>query len=231
MRRDDVQAILPSRLLLTNHGLRLVMGRTKTTGPDKIQKEANAYVSRWTSLTGEDWLRVGYDIWSADPFAFRRDYMVMEPTADWNGVKRKFLTPSGLSAAITKLLGELKCPRRAGVGWSFLQHTLLLPDGLEAFFSGHSARNFLTSVEAAIGYTKDERAYLGRWSMGMTSSEEYVRAARQVVYKIQKSVNRVLLEGRPEPYFEDEAIEKLCEFAKKMGINPQQSQEEACIDE
>ena len=65
---------------------------------------------------------------------------------------------------------------------------LLLPDGLEMFFSGPSARNYLTSVAAAVGFHKDERAYLGRWSMGMVSSQEYVRTARQVVFKIQRTV-------------------------------------------
>ena len=44
------------------------------------------------------------------------------------------------------------------------------------------------------------RAYLGRWAIGMTSSEEYVRTARQVVYKIQQSVNRALVEGREGKY-------------------------------
>ena len=220
LRCDDVQAILPARMLLSNHGLRLVMGRTKTTGPDKVQKEANAYVSRLTSLTGEDWLRAGYNIWTSDLFSFRRDYLVMEPTADWHSVKRKFLPPSGLSSAVTKLLAGLLCPRRVGGAWSLMRPTLLLPDGVEVFFSGHSPRNFLTSVAAAIGFSKDERAYLGRWSMGMVASEEYVRTARQVVYKIQRAVNRALLEGQVEPYYEDEAIEKLCEFSATLGINP-----------
>ena len=97
---------------------------------------------------------------------------------------------------------------------------LLLPDGLEMFFSGHSARNYLTSVAAAVGFHKDERAYVGRWSMGMVSSEEYVRTARQVVFKIQRTVNKVLVEGGEEPFFEDENIEKLAEFAAAHGANP-----------
>jgi hypothetical protein len=101
-----------------------------------------------------------------------------------------------------------------------MPHVLLLPDGLEAFFSGHSARNFLTSIAAVIGFSRDERAYLGRWSMGMVSSEEYVRTARQVVFKIQRAVNRCLVEGLPEPYYEDEAIQKLCDAAESAGANP-----------
>lgn len=56
--------------------------------------------------------------------------------------------------------------------------------------------------------------------MGMTSTEEYTRTARQVVYKIQKSVNRSLVEGRDEQYYEDEAIDALCAEAERTGANP-----------
>ena len=220
MRCDDVQAVLPNRMSLSNYGLRLVLGKSKTTGPDKVQKEVSVHIYRTVSLTGEDWLKAGFDLWREDPLNFRRDYLVMEPNSTWTGVKRRFLPPAGLSGAIGKLLGSLNCPRRAGLGWELMPAVLLLPDGLEMFFSGHSARNYLTSVAAAVGFHKDERAYLGRWSMGMVSSEEYVRTARQVVFKIQRTVNKVLVEGGEEPFFEDENIEKLAEFAAAHGANP-----------
>eukprot|EP00435_Cladocopium_sp_Y103_P019079 s72_g4.t1 len=220
MRCDDVQAILPHRSILSNYGLRLVLGKSKTTGPDKVQKEVSVHIFRTTSLTGEDWLRVGFDIWESDEFKFRRDYMVMEPSPEWDRVRRKFLPPSGLASEINKLLGRLSVPKKGQFGWELMQHALLLPDGLEHFFSGHSPRNFLTSVAAAIGFGRDERAFLGRWSMGMVSSEEYVRTSRQVVFRIQKAVNRSLVEGREEPYFEDEAIQRLCDAAETSGANP-----------
>ena len=146
--------------------------------------------------------------------------MVMEPYPDWTKVKRKFVTPAGLSSLVAKLLASLTCPRRGEFGWELMQHVLLLPDGLEAFYSGHSARNFLTSVAAVIGVSRDERAYLGRWSMGMTSSEEYVRTSRQVVFKIQRAVNRALVQGLEQEYHEDEAIQRLCDAAEKSGANP-----------
>jgi len=220
MRCDDMQSALPHRSVLSNFGLRLVLGRSKTTGPDKPQKEVSVHVLRTTSLTGEDWLRVGFDIWSADPFNFKRDYMVMEPNKEWTGVKRKFLAPAGLSGAISKLLGGLAVPRRTALGWELMPAQHLLPDGLESFFSGHSPRNFVTSVAAALGFSKDERAYLGRWSMGMVSSEEYVRTSRQVIFKIQKAVNRSLVDGSGDPFHEDETTGKLCEFASASGANP-----------
>lgn len=56
--------------------------------------------------------------------------------------------------------------------------------------------------------------------MAMVSSEEYVRTARQVVFKIQRAVNRCLVEGLDEPYHEDEAIQRLCDAAESAGANP-----------
>ena len=220
MRCDDVQAIIPRRSFLSNFGLKLILGKSKTTGPDKAQKEVAVHLFRTTSLTGQDWLRCGYEIWETEQFSFPRDYMVMEPYPDWTKVKRKFVTPAGLSSLVAKLLASLTCPRRGEFGWELMQHVLLLPDGLEAFYSGHSARNFLTSVAAVIGFSRDERAYLGRWSMGMTSSEEYVRTSRQVVFKIQRAVNRALVQGLEQEYHEDEAIQRLCDAAEKSGANP-----------
>ena len=58
MRCDDVQSALPHRTTLSNYGLRMVLGKSKS-GPDKIQKEVSAHVYRTVSLTGEDWLGLG----------------------------------------------------------------------------------------------------------------------------------------------------------------------------
>ena len=91
---------------------------------------------------------------------------------------------------------------------------------LSEIFSGHSPPNFMTSVAAVIGFSRDERAFLGRWSMGSVAAEEYVRTSRQVVFKIQRAVNRTLVEGGPEDFFEDELIGKFGKFAEDHGANP-----------
>eukprot|EP00435_Cladocopium_sp_Y103_P076253 s462_g84.t1 len=213
LRCDDVQVILPHRSILTNFGLKVVMGKTKTSGPDKPQKEVSAFVYRTVSLSGVDWLGIGYKIWESDLFSYRRDYLVMEPKRHWSGVRRKFAPPSELSSLIRKLLASLRVPQRRSMYWVLMDSCLLLPDGLEMHFTGHSPRNFLTSVAALLGFHRDMRAYLGRWAMGMTSSEEYVRTARQVV-------NRSIAEGFEEEYFEDDAMSSLCKAAEANGANP-----------
>ena len=55
-----MQAVLPHRSILSNCGLRLVLGRSKTTGPDKMQKEVAVHIHRTASLSGEDWLKTGF---------------------------------------------------------------------------------------------------------------------------------------------------------------------------
>eukprot|EP00435_Cladocopium_sp_Y103_P075479 s103_g58.t1 len=144
----------------------------------------------------------------------------MEPKHGWGSVRRKFASPSDLSSMIRKLLSGLRVPQRRSAHWELMNNCLLLPDGLEMHFSGHSPRNFLTSVAALLGFHRDMRAYLGRWAMGMTSSEEYVRTARQVVYKIQRAVNRSIVEGLTDEYFEDDVISSLCSAAEASGANP-----------
>ena len=168
---------------------------TKTTGPDKRQREVSADIFRTTLLTGEDWLGVGYTLWEVEPFDYDRNYFVMEPNPDRTGIRRKYIEPSILSANVSKLLSML--PEEGSDGLTMTSTVLLLPDGLESHYTGHSARNFLTSIAATLGFSREQRAYLGRWSMGMSSSEEYVRTSRQVIFNIQKTVNESLVTGHP----------------------------------
>ena len=174
------------------------MGRSKTTGPDKRQKEVKAIVFRQASFTGHDWLGTGYAIWDSDMFKYKRDYLVMEPSKDWSNVKRKFLPPNGLSSAIMSLLSVLGTPRKANFVWTTVDTTCYSLTVSNSFSPGmHSPCNFMTSVAAVLGFSRDQRAYLGRWSMGMVVSEEYVRTSRQVVTLIQKTVNEAVVSGHP----------------------------------
>ena len=203
------------------------MSRTKTTGPDKPQKEVQAFIHRQTSLTGIDWIGISYAIWTSEAFSYRRDYLVMEPTAHWSGVRWRFLTPAGLASNIKQLLGMLGMPRHVSVAWSVINTTLLLPDSLEDDYTGHSPRNWLTSIAAVLGFTKEYRAYLGRWMIGVTASEEYVRTSRQIITKIQVEANRVITTGRDCEYLEDEIIEFVVPRSSFKRCQPGEDPEEA----
>eukprot|EP00435_Cladocopium_sp_Y103_P051440 s1952_g16.t1 len=125
----------------------------------------------------------------------------MEPSKDWHRVSNGNFCPiQGWLLQFRSCWLQSTCSH---MGWNH--------------FSPDSARKFLTSVAAALSFSREERAYLGRWSMGMVSSEEYARTSRQVVFKIQRAVNRALVEGSSEPFHEDENIEKLADFAAESG--------------
>ena len=220
LRCDDVQCVKPLLTTLSNYGLRMVLTKTKTTGSDKAHKEVMAFIHRTTSLTGIDWLGVGFEIWSSDQFRYSRDYQVMKFSANWEHPRRRFVPTEKLTSMIRQLLSMLKTPRHGAIHWGTVPNSLLLPDKLEVHFGGHSARNFMTSVAAVLGFDRDQRAFLGRWAMGMTSSEEYVRTSRQVVFMMQKAVNRSLVEGREVEYFDSDAIDSLAGAASAMGFNP-----------
>ena len=112
LRCDDVQAVIPHRMILSNFGLRMVLAKTKTTGHDKVQKEVQAFVHRLASFTGADWLGVGFTLWTEPPYNFRRGFLVMEPANNLDGPKRRFLTVEKLGSYIRLLLGQLRVPRR-----------------------------------------------------------------------------------------------------------------------
>ena len=79
LRCDDVQCVKPLLTTLSNYGLRMVLTKTKTTGNDKAHKEVMAFIHRTTSLTGIDWLGVGFEIWSSEQFRYSRDYQAGSP--------------------------------------------------------------------------------------------------------------------------------------------------------
>ena len=226
MRCDDVQSTLPHRTTLSNYGLRVVLGKSKTSGPDKIQKEVSVHVYRTVSLTGEDWLGIGYRLWDDEPFSYRRDFLVMEPTTDWTSAKRKFVTPSGLSSLISKLLSDLPVPRKQGDVWVANTGGLLLPDGLETHFTGHSPRNSLTSVAAAIGFTRT-RGHIWAAGNGYGSFRGVCPHIASGGVHHSKGSQQINVTGLDQEYFEDEAVGQTLQGRRRLWGQPQQDSEEA----
>ena len=72
-RADDVQWIDPSRMHMNGSCLRMILRRTKTTGPGRRATEVPAYVARDASLAGEDWLGSGWQLFHSEAFKDGRD--------------------------------------------------------------------------------------------------------------------------------------------------------------
>ena len=61
------------------------------------------------------------------------------------------------------------------------------------FWTPHSGRSFLPSCTAALGFPKDERDYLGGWSL--QGSDTNARTAKLRIWSMQRSVSNVIAQG------------------------------------
>eukprot|EP00971_Amphidinium_carterae_P335685 6471669-Amphidinium_carterae.1 len=95
LRADDVQGIVPDNVVLNDTGLTLTLRRTKTSGPGKKHVVVRAHVARDISLTGRDWLAIGFELWQE--WSSARDFFYLLPQKDYRttsgkmaGKSRKF---------------------------------------------------------------------------------------------------------------------------------------------
>ncbi|CAE7351551.1 unnamed protein product [Symbiodinium sp. CCMP2592] len=215
MRSDDVQCMRPESMRLTIEGLSCKLWKTKTTGPDRRINMVQVFISRKASLSGLDWLAKGHEIWSE--IKDTRDFLVLQASEDWETCGNKGVDAPAVSLYVRKIYKELCVPRWVEGRWMQNKERLLLPGDCALHFSGHSARNFLTSIAAAIRVPKDDRDFLGRWKVGGGGSADYTRTARQIVHRIQEQVAETVLLGRERGYVEADALDALQSFAEERG--------------
>ncbi|CAE7486071.1 unnamed protein product [Symbiodinium sp. CCMP2592] len=220
LRADDVQGLLPQTMLLDERGLSIDLARSKTTGPDKRTHTVKVFVERSISLTGHDWLKAGYALWK--DFDFERDYLVLKANEGFTEPLEKSVPSSTVALYFRKVLSELKTPKREGRTWKANDQRPLLPGYTSSHFTGHSARNFLSSVGAAIDVDPRELDYLGRWKVGGEGSATYIRTSRQVVHRLQSHIACSLVTGQPKHYIEVDSIKALTDYAAKAGESESQ---------
>ena len=219
LRADDVQWIDPTRMHMSGTCVRMILRRTKTTGPGRRAVEVPAYVARDASLSGEDWLGRGWELYHSDVFRNDRDYFLPSPNKDWSGGARKFLSLQNLNSYMRYVLSIVKKPLRGGrnvKSWMESGETLTSGE-LTNFWSGHSGRHWLPTHAANIGIPKEQRDYLGRWQAGAQESNAYVLSAKQIVTSIQRDVNKAICEGHVG-LTEGELIEELKNYGQERGV-------------
>ena len=197
LRADDVQWIDPARMHMSGTCVRMILRRTKTTGPGRRAVEVPTYVARDASLAGEDWLGQGWELFHSEAFQSDRDYFLPGPNKAWTGGARKFLNTQNLNSYMRYVLSMVKKPLRGGRNvrtWMESGEPLISGE-VTNFWSGHSARHWLPTHAANIGIPKEQRDYLGRWQAGAQESNAYVLSAKQIVTAIQREVNKAICEG------------------------------------
>ena len=219
LRADDVQWIDPTRMHMNGTCVRMILRRTKTTGPGRRAVEVPAYVARDASLAGEDWLGKGWELFHSEAFKSDRDYFLPAPNKDWSGGIRKFLNVQNLNSYMRYVLSVVKKPIRGGRGaraWAESGETLTTGE-ITNFWSGHSGRHWLPTHAANVGIPKEQRDYLGRWQAGAQESNAYVLSAKQIVTSIQREVNKAICEGSLG-LTEGELIEELKAYCEERGV-------------
>ena len=218
LRADDVQGIIPDSMELSAQGFKARLGRTKTTGPDRRCKEVQIFVHRMAGISGNDWLRTGLDIWRK--YSQKRDFLVLEAERDWKRPTADGVDAPAVALYVSSILQQLGTPKLEGNAYRLNNQRSLMSEGVHRFYTGHSPRNFLTSVAAAVGVSKDDRDFLGRWMIARAKgSAEYTRTSRAVVQSIQETVCRTLLSGDGGNYIEDECLDELKRFLDDQGAS------------
>ena len=223
LRCDDVQWIDIGRMIFTSSGLKLIITRTKTTGPGHRAQEVPAFIERNCSLSGRDWLQNGWDLFQQDPFNWERSYFAPCPTKDWNGVKRKYLNPAELSLLFRALLGELEIPIRTDspARWR-ADGRCMLDKQAVTFWTGHSPRHWLPTLAARLGFQKESRDFLGRWQAGAGEANAYILSAQQNVFAIQRAVVSGVCIGHKD-LGEEEVLHDFKDYVANRGMSPSSS--------
>ena len=159
----------------------------------------------------------GFRFWELEQLCYPRDYLVPHPTENWQGVRKKLLEPPDLANFVRMALQQLGTPKMEDGLWRLNKQMSLVPDHCAMFWSGHSARHFLPVLTAAIGCSKPDRDFLGRWAIGRVGSNAYMLTSRQIVERLQQQSVKSILEGSPE-YIEDELLDELKVFADANGF-------------
>ena len=220
MRVDDVQCIMPESMRLSPRGFTVRLSRTKTTGPGKVHGQVHAFIHRSITLTGVDWLDEGMQLFRHESAEYPRDYLVPAPSRDWGTMRKKLVEPPQLANYFRMVLQSLGTPKFEDGKWRLNVRMELVPMDLSLYWTGHSARHFLPQVSAAIGCSKPDRDFLGRWSIGRVGANAYLHTSRQIIERIQQQSLRSF-HGEGTPFDEGEMLDEIREFADKHNLSGQ----------
>ena len=174
-RSDDLTSLNPGSLRMVHSGLLGTLERTKTSGPGKRVRflqifDSRKAVSRKACLVPANWLTVGWEIWNRPAMCFERHYFLPRPRKE-AGVQRVMATYPETVVLSKSLWKSLRRPMVMELNWQ-LSHDFLLDTGDAVFFwTEHSERNLLVSVLTCLETPRDQRDFVGRWSVPSSSFE------------------------------------------------------------
>ena len=111
MRVSDLEGLAPGRITVNHRGLRGFLTRTKTTGPGKQVREVPVFIARNVSLSGADWLKVGWKLWS-DLGQSSRDYFVFVSKPDMSEPVMKYASVEKVASYMRYVMAMLRKPSK-----------------------------------------------------------------------------------------------------------------------
>ena len=217
LRCSDLLHMPPGRATFISGNLTMCILQTKTTGPGKKVEILWAYVHADAWLMKGNWLSTGWNLF-LEMGHLERECWIPKPTKDRQGFtddSPKYLDSCGCSR---KIFSTLKSHRRVEVGPFFVESSNgdgesmdLFLAGVQSFFKEHSDRSTLPGWMHLMGFSKEDRDLVGRWSP--QGSDDYVRVSRTAVWRVQSSIAGTVRKGVTSGDLgEDDTWHKLAAF-------------------
>jgi hypothetical protein len=197
----------PSTLVLSSTGLSGVLTRTKTTGGGKRVRTLPIYISVNAFLVNEAWLRTGLELWQQHA-GWARDHWFVGLDRSGCSTQKRMAEYVEVAAWSHKVLADLRVPRpsqASAICQVARWETRLIPGELISCWTLHSERGFLSSALAALGWTKEQRAPIGRWSP--EGADDYVRTYRSLVKEAQDLIASTVKRGGSFGKFDEDCIQ------------------------
>jgi hypothetical protein len=236
LRSADMAGIPSGKVTLNGVCLTGLIEVSKTTGSGKTVGATWFYVSRDCWLVRPDWLEMGFEMFQT--FQTNRKYLLPLPCKDGETFSDKEPTFVQSATASRFLLAEAKVmtPVPAALAvtldgdsvphyrWVASEVRLLAP-GVQAFWSEHSDRATLTTWAKAVGCSKEECDYLGRWKP--SESGQYVRNAKAVSLRLQAKIAKAIKEaGSADVLDEEDLLADLEVFLTQRNVEDADIQEQ-----
>eukprot|EP00973_Karenia_brevis_P029162 4022424-Karenia_brevis.AAC.1 len=116
------------------------------------------YISGKSYIAVDNWLAEGLAIWDSSDFAVKRDYFLLAPSKDLQGVVRRRATARDTSRCTRILYGQLLRWQPETGQW-----VRLMDPEANPFWTEHGDRSVLNGWAAELDLPKDQRDKLGRW--------------------------------------------------------------------
>ena len=205
LRFSDHRGLSPDDISF--HGLNFSarLTRSKTLGCDKAISSRMVVVDACCFLYDQSWLKVGWELLK-QLANFERDYLMPSPSSNYFGCRHQELKYDTAYALLSRVLLSLSQSDES-----------LLPRLLSNFWTPHSGRAFLPSAATVIGFSKEDRDYLGGWSA--QGSDRYARVAIGRISNMQKSVISAIHAKTSDPLGEDETLSEMETYLLEKGAN------------